>query len=211
MDIAPEVSLYLANPQSFGDLRNTVDWMISEGVSVINHSRSWTFDGPGDGTSPFTNSPLKTVDRAVDAGIIWANTAGNHANNTWFGAYSDPEDDDFINFNGTDETSSICNFWKGDSIRVQLRWDDSWDRANRDFDLGIWDFADEEIIAYSFDPQLGNVAEVPYEQAGYLVTDVMVMYGVLVDSTKAAPFPIGFKVTVWGTDSIEYTTPRTAA
>ena len=98
VDIAPEVSLYLANPQSFGDLRNTVDWMISEGVSVINHSRSWTFDGPGDGTSPYTNSPLKTVDRAVTAGIIWTNSAGNGAESTWFGAYSNPEDDDYHQF-----------------------------------------------------------------------------------------------------------------
>ena len=53
MDIAPDVtSLYISDPQSPGDLRDAVDWMISEGVSVINHSRTWLFDGPGDGTSP---------------------------------------------------------------------------------------------------------------------------------------------------------------
>ena len=203
VDIAPEVSLYLANPQSFGDLRNTVDWMISEGVSVINHSRSWTFDGPGDGTSPFTNSPLKTVDRAVDAGIIWANTAGNHADSTWFGTYSDPEDDGFINFNGTDAFINM-QLSEGDSIRVQLRWDDSWDRANRDFDLIIWDFADEEIIAYSANPQLGNVGDIPYEQVIFM-SPRDGQYGVLVDHDSGT-VPDWLQVTVWGTDSIEHYT-----
>ena len=43
-DIAPEVSLYIANPVTRGDLRSTVDWMISEGVSVINHPISWAGD-----------------------------------------------------------------------------------------------------------------------------------------------------------------------
>ena len=59
-------------------------WMISEGVSVINHSVGWFFDGPGDGTSPYSWSPLNTVDRAVGRGIVWVNSAGNYAQVTWF-------------------------------------------------------------------------------------------------------------------------------
>ena len=66
MDIAPEVSLYIANPISGADLQSTVDWMVSEGVTVINYSVGNLFDGPGDGTSPLSISPLNTVDRAVD-------------------------------------------------------------------------------------------------------------------------------------------------
>ena len=84
MDIAPEVSLYIANPWSRGQLKDTVDWMVSEGVSVINHSASWPHDGPGDGTSPSSISPLKTVDRAVAGGIVWVNSAGNYAEGAWF-------------------------------------------------------------------------------------------------------------------------------
>ena len=37
-DVAPEVSLYIANPGTRGDFGATVDWMTAEGVSVINHS-----------------------------------------------------------------------------------------------------------------------------------------------------------------------------
>ena len=51
---------------------------------MINYSMSWTFDGPGDGTSPDSVSPLKTVDYAVSQGIVWVNSAGNSGEQTWF-------------------------------------------------------------------------------------------------------------------------------
>ena len=203
IDIAPEVSLYIANPNSSGDLRNTVEWMISEDMLVINHSRSWTFSGPGDGTSPYNDSPLKTVDRAVAAGIIWTNAAGNYAENTWFGAYSNPEDNAYLNFDGTDETIDMQLF-EGDEIRVQLRWDDSWDAANRDFNLGIWDFATEQIVAFSIDSQLGNIGEVPYEQLVFEPSSDG-MYGVVV-AHESGGIPEWLQIMVWGTDSIEYYT-----
>ena len=59
LDISPQVSLYIADPDTLSDLRSTVDWMISEDVSVINHSMTWLFDGPGDGTSPLSISPTE--------------------------------------------------------------------------------------------------------------------------------------------------------
>ena len=51
MDIAPDVSLYIANVQFKGDMQAAVTWMIQQDVDVINHSMGWFFDGPGDGTS----------------------------------------------------------------------------------------------------------------------------------------------------------------
>ena len=79
VDIAPDVSLYIANTGSTGDLQSTASWMVSQGVQVINHSVGWTWDGPGDGTSPFGNSTLGAVDLAVAGGAIWVNSAGNSA------------------------------------------------------------------------------------------------------------------------------------
>ena len=84
-DLAPGVTLYLGSPLSPADLRNTVNWMVGEGVSVIAHSEGYLYDGPGDGTSPSSNSPLRTVDSAVDGGIVYVNSAGNGAQETWFG------------------------------------------------------------------------------------------------------------------------------
>ena len=56
LDVAPRVQLYFSNPKTNGDLRRAVDWMASEGVTVINHSISKMVDGQGDGTSPYTKS-----------------------------------------------------------------------------------------------------------------------------------------------------------
>jgi subtilisin family serine protease len=64
IDVAPQATLYLATPLSQLDLQNSVLWMASQGVHVINMSLSWSWDGPGDGTSPYTDSPL------VSAGVL---------------------------------------------------------------------------------------------------------------------------------------------
>ena len=39
IDVAPEVELYIAHPQSGGDFEDAVDWMIENGVQVINRSQ----------------------------------------------------------------------------------------------------------------------------------------------------------------------------
>ena len=138
IDIAPDVSLYISNPLTHRDLKATVDWMISEDVSIINHSMTWLFDGPGDGTSPSSISPLRTVDRAVAAGIVWVNAAGNQAQKTWFkrGPFSysaitvDDEEIKVINFDGSNFTNEFHL-----SGPLQLRWDDTWGGATSDLDL----------------------------------------------------------------------------
>ena len=170
MDIAPEASLYIAAPWSLGDLRTATDWMVSQGVSVIVHGVTYAFDGPGDGTSPFGDSPLKAVDRAVSGEAVWVNAAGNYALSTWFGNYDivNVEDAKFLAFNGTDVFNNMY-LEAGDRISAELRWEDSWSAANRDFDLIIWDFAAREIVAYSFDTQRGRVGEVPHELLIYQV------------------------------------------
>ena len=178
MDIAPGASLYISDPQSLGDLRDGVDWMISEGVSVINHSRTWLFDGPGDGTSPSSISPLNTVDRAVAAGIVWVNAAGNSAQHTWFqrGPFSyntisvDGEDVRVINF----EASNFKNrfhLWGA----IQLRWDDTWGGATRDLDLLLVAPDSGDIALASVDPQSGEDGHYPYERVSSgAIFDIMV-------------------------------------
>ena len=140
MDIAPEASLYIATPWSLGDLQTATDWMVSQGVSVIVHGVTYSFDGPGDGTSPFSDSPLKTVDRAVAGGIVWVNAGGNYYQSTWFGTYSivTSGSSRFLVFDGTDVFNDLT-LDSGGTATVQLRWEDSWQSASRDLDLIIWD------------------------------------------------------------------------
>ena len=205
MDIAPEASLYIATPWSLGDLQTATDWMVSQGVSVIVHGVTYFFDGPGDGTSPFSDSPLKTVDRAVSAGSVWVNAVGNEAQSTWFGTYSivTSGSSRFLTFNTADISNDIA-LEVGDVITVQLRWEDSWNGANRDFDLLIWDFATSDFVDYSFDPQQGRVGQVPFESLSYLVPNDG-RYAVVV-AHEGGSTPDWIQLTVWGVGSIEHYT-----
>ena len=93
MDVAPEASLYIANPRSWADLRSTAEWMHGEGVKVIVYSVKWSFHGPPDGTSPYTYGPLNTVKWAADNGIVWVNAAGNEHRDSWYGPFADVDTD----------------------------------------------------------------------------------------------------------------------
>ena len=135
-DIAPEATYYIAKPISGGDLLASVEWMIEHEVDVINMSLSWSWSGPGDGTSRFSDSSLRSVEAAVAGGIIWVNSAGNEANNTWYGPFKDGDADDFHEFLGTDECNSmIVELEAGERFIAMLRWDDSWTAPSSDLDL----------------------------------------------------------------------------
>ena len=168
IDIAPEAELYLANPSlSRSELKDTVEWMMSEGVSVINASRVWPFDGPGDGTSPTSISPLNIIDSAVDDGIVWVNAAGNSALKTWFKrgpfSYSTVEVDGteyrFINFGDADYKNQFYLFGP-----LELRWDDTWGGATRDLNLYVMRPGMDEFAISSEDVQSGGDYHYPYER-----------------------------------------------
>ena len=161
VDVAPEAALYISNPNSFGDLRASVDWMVAQGVDVINYSAGWTWDGPGDGTSPFMDSPLRSVDAAVDGGIMWASSAGNNAMKTWYAEFSNPDSDDWLNFNANDERNDVY-LEAGKRFIVQLRWEDRWPYASRDLDMYMFDYWGRPV-ARSQNFQLGHRAHTPYE------------------------------------------------
>ena len=172
VDIAPQVSLYIANPGTRGDLSSTVDWMISHGVSVINHQVVWTFEGPGDGKSPFSDSSLKSVDRAVDAGIVWVNPAGGFAKKTWFtGTPANEDNDGWLDFRGGGETNGVF-LESGETIRVQLRWEGEWGQQGTDLNLFLYDPGLVEVVASGADYQWGPMAgsfPVPWEWMVYEV------------------------------------------
>ena len=205
MDIVPEASLYIATPWSLGDLRTATDWMVSQGVSVIVHGVTYTFDGPGDGTSPFSDSPLKTVDRAVSGGIVWVNAAGNQGQRTWFGTYSivTSGSSRFLAFDGTDVFNDLT-LDSGGTATVQLRWEDSWHSASRDLDLIIWDNDASDIVGDSSDPQSGQAGQVPFE-ALTCPYPCDGRYSVVVSHESGAA-PSWIQVTARGVDSIKYYT-----
>ena len=190
-DIAPEATYYIANPITSGDLATAVDWMIEHDVDVINHSVWWLWDGPGDGTStydgtrphpydfeaPYWNSPLRTVNTAVEGGAIWINSAGNHAKRTWFGDFADTDGDGFHNFSGESECNSLEVEGLLSFITAQLRWNDAWGGATRDVDLQLYEVlssgelerVDSFFLIGGEDYQTGAAGHVPLEVLDYLL------------------------------------------
>ena len=161
IDIAPEATLYLASVRSPGDLADVVDWMISEDVSVINMSLGWLFDGPGDGTSPQPHSPLNTLAKAVNNGILWVNSAGNSGQSSWFGVPTDTDGDNLLEFAAEQERLEL-NI--NQSTIVQLRWDGDWSAEATDLDIHLFD-ATGNLLAQSLNPQEGRDGNRPYEIA----------------------------------------------
>ena len=205
IDVAPEASMYIATPVSYGDLQNTVEWMDSQGVSVINKSGAWVFDGPGDGTSPYSFSPLRAVDQAVDGGAVWVNSAGNNAQTTWFGPPLNPDRDPWINFSG-DVEGNLFRLEAGDVVRVQLRWQGAWGQQGTDLDVVLFD-SDLNIVGGSVDYQSGPDAgafPVPWEFMTYQAPkDDSYELGIL---HQSGTLPEWIQLVVWGVVSIQYYT-----
>ena len=205
LDVAPRVQLYFSNPQTNGDLRRAVDWMASEGVTVINHSISKMVDGPGDGTSPYSNSPLRTIDAAVAQGITWVNSAGNDAKKVWYGALSDHDNDRWHSFNYQDETNRFT-VEAGEEAIIFMRWNDQWGRADCDLDLAVvkWN-ADAEkwaLVSESNDVQDGSAGRNPRE---ILEIDSPGTYDAVVRIHDCQQDQVSIQLTAWRIENdLEY-------
>ena len=92
-DIAPGARYTFVNYHTQLELSQAVDWLINgpggkPRVDIVVHSNSF-LDGPFDGTGV----AAQAVDRAHDAGIFWANSAGNYAHRHWEGSVGDAAKD----------------------------------------------------------------------------------------------------------------------
>jgi len=92
-DIAPGARYTFVNYHTQLELSQAVDWLVNgpDGkprVDIVVHSNSF-LDGPFDGTGV----AAQAVNRAHDAGIFWANSAGNYARRHWEGVAGDADKD----------------------------------------------------------------------------------------------------------------------
>ena len=164
-DIAPGIQLFIANPKSKLDFRQTVDWMTSQGVRVINYSSARVWDGPGNGTSPYSDSPLKTVDAATAGGAVFVAAAGNEGTATYLGAFNDVNGNNWAEFPaGTDDNAVFLA--AGESVSIQLRWQDNWGFSTRDLDLALYT-SSYQLVALSDAFQAGTASAVPFEFLTY--------------------------------------------
>lgn len=127
-DVAPGAELVLINADPYS-LDEAVDFLIDTGVDVVNLSGGWSV-GPFDGTA----EQDAAVNRAIDAGIIWVNAAGNEADQHFAETYVDADTDGWSELSGAIE---INDFFvaAGQDFQVVLNWSD----PTEDLDLCLWD------------------------------------------------------------------------
>ena len=166
MDVAPDADLYISNARTWGDLQRSVEWMKNQGVQVIVHSTSWSFHGAADGTTPVNPSPLRTVKWAADNGIVWVNSAGNRSGDTWFGAFTDADNDSIHEWATGDEYQEFTLNAGQTGPAVFMRWDDAWGTASKDLALLVVKnpgTASEQVVDNLNDEQKGDPNSFPFE------------------------------------------------
>lgn len=161
-DIASGAQLYLVNFGTDVELGNAVDYLIAEGVDVV--SASWGFFGSFRGDGQGTINDM--VQQAQQAGILWANAAGNAAQSHWSGAWADGDGDSWNEFTAGDETNSF-NIASGSRVDIFLSWN-KWPATDQDYDIYlVWEGQPDKAIAASDSWQAGG--QPPAEEIHYTV------------------------------------------
>ena len=213
-DIAPEATYYIANPISYGDLAVAVDWMIDHDVDTINYSIGEIWSGPGDGTSPYSDSPLRTVDAAVAGGITWVNAAGNSATETWFGNFSDPDGNGYHNFTENDNCNTFDVEEGNPYVLAFLRWDDVWQGSDEDLDLELYRVFSfigtplriHPILAGGVTFQDGESGDIPFEEVFYEVSSAGTYCLAVGNYSDTSPGWI--QLQIWSPEELEHYTPH---
>ena len=185
VDLAPGVDLYIASTDTALDVQAAAAWMTANGVRIINASftSGSIFDGPGDGTSPYSNSSYVTVNQAVAAGALWVNAAGNLGEAGWSGAWTDANGNGWLEFANGDERNSVT-LTAGQHIAVAIRWADPWGASSNDYDLGL--YSGSTLVESSKDHQSGTGD--PYEYLSY-VAPTTGTYGIAVSRISGVATP----------------------
>ena len=189
-DIAPDTEIFLAKINTNLDLEEAVAWLKdTHHVDIISTSLGFYNATPGDGTGEFAD----LVSDARSGGILWTTAAGNDREYHWGGPWSDPDSDDVLNFNGTQEINYFApgeGYWylipAGYHFCVYARWDD-WDDVNQDFDLWLlrWNGSSWDIISKSENGQNGGPGQTPTEEARVTTFGASAPYGFLIKKSSA--------------------------
>lgn len=137
-EMAPDADLYLANFSTEVELAAAADWLAAQGVRVINASWGYFTSGPGDGTGIVD----QIISDSVASGVFWSVAAGNAAARHWRGVFTDTDGNGFNEFaqspfdEGNQVTGSFLGLaLPGEKIVAELKWNDPFGAACRDYDL----------------------------------------------------------------------------
>lgn len=183
-DMAPGIKMDLHKVSTPVELGNAVNQAITDGVDIISMSAGFHLDGPGDGTGFLAG----IVKNARSSGIFFAISAGNYAESSWSGTFTDSNRDDLhewspdgliVNYFGPgDGNGNVIP--AGTPIIAYLHWND-WNVVDQDYDLLLYGFDGSawQLVAFSADSQNGEAGQAPEESIG-IITPFEGLYGVIV-------------------------------
>jgi subtilisin family serine protease len=164
-EVAPKVDMYLICIDDVIDLIDAVDYSIDQDIDIISHSMGWLGgDTAGDGTGLIG----AIADWAHDSGILWVNSAGNHAEAHWGGQFDDTGTVDGWHEFATSDRSIQFSLQPDQVVSVYLRWADGV-VVDNDFDLYLFaggspSFNPADDAFASQGVQDGSESSFPYEE-----------------------------------------------
>lgn len=163
-DMAPGAQLHLAKVGTELQLEQAVNDLAAAGVRVINQSVGWFGAAFYDGTGTFCDIAAN----AAQAGILWANSAGNSRNQHYLGLFADADGDLRHEF-ATGQNHNSISLNAGASVTLILNWDDYAD-VGVDYNLYLYRGDPDQggsLVASSADAQTGKRWQWPLEVISY--------------------------------------------
>ncbi|MGD9009041.1 MAG: S8 family serine peptidase, partial [Desulfobacteraceae bacterium] len=199
-DMAPGIMMDLHKVSTTEEIANAVSQAITDGIDIVSMSLGWHLDGPGDGTGPLAD----LVNNARTSGIFFTKSAGNNAEASWSGTFTDTTGDDFhewvpgaqnINYFGPGDGNGYV-IPAGAPIAVFLHWND-WTDVDQDYDLLLvyWNGSSWQLAAWSDNSQNGGAGQTPEESIG-ITAPLEGVYGVIVVRYSATR-DVCFRMHTW--------------
>jgi outer membrane protein assembly factor BamB len=149
-DTAPDVSLVLIDVDTVTEWLNAYDYAESVGADVTTASLGIRF-GPFDGTGPLGDEIGQTRANGTISFVSAGNAGGGkHLNRTW----TDPDGDDVLNFDGSDEELGVST--AASRISVAVSWND-YPSSDQDYDVYLYD-SNGDVLDSSLNVQDGTQA-----------------------------------------------------
>ena len=192
-DIAPDADYYVAaiSRDDFYhfDLIRIVEWMHGEGVDLILFTHDGGWSGPGDGTSIYPTSELRTLDNAVNLGMTWISPTSDRAQATWSGFFTDTDGDGLHEFNDEGvECNSVTLTEPSNIYQAQIRWDDPWGASDHDLEAALVNMDTGHVVATSRKAEFGRSD--PNELVEFTNPDLMASYCIEISLAVPTTDPI---------------------
>ncbi|MFZ7111152.1 MAG: S8 family serine peptidase [Desulfatiglandales bacterium] len=148
--LAPEATLYLLKIMDEETLDRAVDFCIAHQVDIIVHPVGWFRSGDQD-----RSGVAAIAERAVGYGILWVNSAGNHAFHHYQAEFSDDNRNGYHEFNvqeGVFDESNEFYLSAGEEVSVYLNWNG---RPGGEEDYDLFLMHNDKVVASSTNRQDG--------------------------------------------------------